>query len=230
MKKNIYRFLKILKICIILFLFFFVIYVLVSRNARRSIRTYFSSKCIGYKQLTFSRKLTDRIVDYSDFAKQSGIKPCKDESELRELVSSGKLVHISGGRRFLVEDLSYSYPYLTKDARDLLVEISKNFRLKTEQAGISGAKFIVTSLTRTTEKMKILRRNNSNASVNSPHLNGNAFDISYIRFKCKKLFITECDKRFMKEALAQVIWELSEEKKCWATYEVQQSCFHVVAR
>jgi hypothetical protein len=34
----------------------------------------------------------------------------------------------------------------------------------------------------------------------------------------------------MKEALAEVIWELREEKKCWATYEKSQGCFHVVSR
>ncbi len=33
-----------------------------------------------------------------------------------------------------------------------------------------------------------------------------------------------------KEALAEVIWDLREEGKCWATYEVKQSCFHVVSR
>jgi hypothetical protein len=78
--------------------------------------------------------------------------------------------------------------------------------------------------------MKGLRRNNSNASANSPHLNGNAFDITYLRFSSRKFFLTECDKRFFKEALAEVILDLRREKKCWATYEKNQSCFHVVAR
>jgi hypothetical protein len=85
-------------------------------------------------------------------------------------------------------------------------------------------------MTRTTEKMKGLRKDNQNASVNSPHLNGNAFDISYIRFSCKKLFVTSCDKRFFKEALAETIWQLRKENKCWATYEKTQNCFHVVSK
>jgi len=34
----------------------------------------------------------------------------------------------------------------------------------------------------------------------------------------------------MKEALAEVIWQLRQEKKCWAKYELQQGCFHVVSR
>src|SRR5512146_456643 len=60
--------------------------------------------------------------------------------------------------------------------------------------------------------------------------NGNAFDISYARFSFRKLFVTECDKWYMKEALAEIICQLREEKKCWATYERKQGCFHVVSR
>jgi hypothetical protein len=85
-------------------------------------------------------------------------------------------------------------------------------------------------MTRTTEKLKRLRAINSNTSANSPHLYGNAFDISYLRFSTRKLFLTYCDKKFLKESLAQVIWQLREEKKCWATYEIQQNCYHVVSR
>jgi hypothetical protein len=85
-------------------------------------------------------------------------------------------------------------------------------------------------MTRTTDKLKSLREINSNTSANSPHLYGNAFDISYLRFSTRKLFMTYCDKKYLKEALAEVVWQLREEKRCWATYETKQSCFHVVAR
>ncbi|HLP71738.1 MAG TPA: DUF5715 family protein, partial [Bacteroidales bacterium] len=90
--------------------------------------------------------------------------------------------------------------------------------------------FLVTSMTRTSEKLRGLRRTNGNVSDNSPHLNGNAFDISYAHFSILKYDVTECDRWYMKEALAEVIWQLKQEKKCWATYERQQGCFHVVAR
>jgi hypothetical protein len=225
-----YRFFKILKICIVLFFVSLLFYLIVSKDARRAVRIYFSSSCIGYRQSVFSRKLTDRIVDYSDQARSTGIIECKNEKEIHQRVSEGKLVKVKSGRRFIVEKLSFSYPYLTSESRDLLNEISKRFRSKTEEGGLNGARFIVTSMTRTTEKMRALRKNNGNASANSPHLRGNAFDITYVRFLCRKLFVTECDKRFMKEALAEIIWQLSEEKRCWATYETQQSCFHVVSR
>ena len=207
-----------------------LIILAVSGGARRRMRIIFTSECIQYKQGTFSNKLTDKIVDYSAGAKRTGIKACKDKIEIKAMISSGNLVNISSGSHFVVEKMNYSYPCLTKETKTLLEEIARRFREKADKAGLKGSRFIVTSMTRTTDQMKQLRLNNSNASVNSPHLNGNAFDISYVRFKSRKLFITECDKRFLKGALAEVIVTLRDEDKCWATYERVQNCFHVVAR
>jgi hypothetical protein len=222
--------LRKVRILTVLFIVVFTVTLAVSGNARRRIRIIFSPSCLYFEQPVSSSKLTDRIVDYSEQAKASGIKPCRDEKEIRKMISEGKLERVSSGRSFTIDRLTYSYPCLTPDARDLIREIGRRFRQKTDAKGLKGSKFIVTSMTRTTEKMKGLRKNNSNASANSPHLNGNAFDITYLRFTSRKLFLTECDKRFFKEALAEIIVELRREKKCWATYEKNQSCFHVVAR
>jgi hypothetical protein len=218
------------RITAVLFIIFFICYFAISGNARRRVKIIFSQSCRQYNQKVFSNRLTDRIIDYSEQAKRTGIKACRDEKELKELISEGKLVRVTPGRSCKIDRLTYSYSYLTPDASKLLDEIGRRFREKTRREGLKGSKFIITSMTRTTEKMKGLRRNNSNASANSPHLNGNAFDISYLRFSSRKFFLTECDKRFFKEVLAEVILELRREKKCWATYEKNQSCFHVVAR
>ena len=85
-------------------------------------------------------------------------------------------------------------------------------------------------MTRTKENTRNLGKSNINFSENSPHLNGNAFDISYARFSVLKFKVTDCDKWYLKEALAEVIFQLKTEQKCWATYEKQQGCFHVVSR
>jgi hypothetical protein len=215
---------------LIIALLVFLLVLAVSANARRRLKVIFSTSCIQYNQETYSNKLTDKIIDYSSEAKRAGIKPCSDGGDIKTMVSAGELVKVSSGRLFTVGTLSYSYPCLTKESKALLEKIAVRFREKADEAGLRGSRFVVTSMTRTTEQMKKLRRNNSNASANSPHLNGNAFDISYIRFRSRKFFITECDKRFLKEALAEVIVELRDEDKCWATYERNQNCFHVVAR
>ena len=187
-------------------------------------------KCLDYKQSAFSRKLNNKIPDYIETSILNGIIKCKDESDLRHRVDEGKLVRIKDDKGYVIEQMSHSYPYLTKEGKDLLQEIGKRFREKISDTRMKGSSFRITSLTRTTEKLRDLRHVNSNTSMNSPHLYGNAFDISYIRFTTRRFYVTQCDKKYLKEALAEVIWQLRNERRCWATYETNQNCFHVVAR
>lgn len=220
-----YRF----KFWLVIFIIFSACFIFIPRSNRATMASYFSKKCRNYQQV-YSRKLTDRVPDYSAAAKLTGIERCMNEGDISEKVSSGQLLKIREGRDYLIEDLTHSYPYLTRDGKKLLNEIGRRFREKVGKDGLKGSRFIITSMTRTAESIRTLGRTNTNASDNSPHLNGNAFDISYARFSIRKFEVTECDKWYMKEALAEVIWQLRNEKKCWATYEKQQGCFHVVAR
>jgi hypothetical protein len=203
--------------------------IFIPRQNRALMASYFSNKCRNYQQV-FSRRLNDRVVDYSAEARLTGIEKCNSKADLEQRISAGQLVRIRTGSKYIVEDLKHSYPYLTRESRKLLNEISRRFRAKTGDDGLKGSKFFITSLTRTSEMIKGLGRTNGNVSENSPHLNGNAFDISYARFSIIKYNINDCDLWYMKEALAQVIFELRKENRCWATYERQQGCFHVVAK
>jgi uncharacterized protein YcbK (DUF882 family) len=223
------RLIFIFKITSVLFIFL-ALFFLINRKARNRVFPYFSNRCIEYKQKDFHRKLNDRIVDYSAEAKRKGIVVCKTDKDIRQRVSDHKLVKVSSGSRYSIDRLTYSSPYLTKDAKALLDEISKRFREKVSKKGINGAKFIITSMTRKTESLKSLRRFNTNSSENSPHLYGNAFDITYKRFEARKWILTNCDQKFLKDALGEVIYQLRAEKKCFATYERMQNCYHVVAR
>lgn len=209
---------------------FFILFFLSDKNSRNHLFPYFSTRCIDYRQKDFSRKLNDRIVDYSEQAKLRGVKASKDEKELRNKLATGKLVKVESGNKYIIERMIYSYPYVTKDSKLLLDEIAGRLREKTSERGLKGVRIIVTSMTRKTESIKSLIRFNRNASANSPHQYGNAFDITYKRFKVRKWLLTNCDDKFLKEALAEVIWQLRQEKRCWATYEKGQSCFHVVCR
>lgn len=188
------------------------------------------SGCISYKQAIFSRKLRDILPDYIGESRVTGIRKCNTKRELIRKAAQNEVFRIRDSRGFVVEDLSYSYPYLTKEGKTLLREIGKRFRKKISGTRLRGSDFRITSMTRTAEEFKKLKKSNSNASENTPHFYGNAFDISYVKFSARKWFVTDCDKYFLKEALAQVIWQLREEKRCWATYEIKQGCFHVVAR
>jgi hypothetical protein len=218
----------------LIFIVLTIISVYSPRDVNRGFRYFINNKigsgCISYNQGTYSRKLKDMLPDYIGETSASGISRCSNKMELLRKVRGGELFRIRDGRGYEVEGLSYSYPYLTKEGKALLREIGKRFRKKVSSTRLRGSDFKITSMTRTTEILTRLRKFNSNASVNSPHFYGNTFDISYVRFSSPKWFITDCDKYFLKEALAQIIWQLRDEKKCWATYEIKQGCFHVVAR
>jgi hypothetical protein len=217
----------LLKILIIGIIFFFLLLLIGSRGHPLH---YFSTRCINYRQKEFSRQLNDRIVDYSAAAKLRGFSPSSSNRELNKKISEGNLVKVRTNRLYIVDRLRFSHPVVTHESKMLLAEIGKRFREKTSDNGLIGARFYITSMTRETDNLKMLSRYNSNTSKNSPHLYGNAFDISYKRFSARKMFLTNCDTRFMKEALAEVISQLRDEKRCWATYERNQNCFHVVSR
>jgi Family of unknown function (DUF5715) len=222
----------VLSLIIFSIVFFILILLLYfSRKERgKPLSAYFSTRCLDYNQKEFSRKLNDKIVDYLDAAKRNGITACRDETDLRKRISEGKLVKVSSGNGYVIEKMTFSYPFITGESKILLDEIARRFSEKCTQKGLNGVKFYITSMTRRIDNVKNLRRYNGNASENSPHLYGNTFDISYRRFVARKWVLTECDKKFLKEALAEVIWQLKTENKCWATHEKMQSCYHVVAR
>ena len=230
MKFNKSRLILLLKIFSVLLFVTISISLFLKRDRKKPLSTYFSTRCLDYKQKDFSRKLNDRIVDYSAAAKLRGISICKDENDLKRRISEGKLVKISSGNSYVVEKMNFSYPCITSSSKILLDEIARRLREKSSLKGLNGVKFYITSMTRKTDNVKRLRRLNGNASANSPHLYGNAFDISYKRFIARKWVLTNCDKKYLKEALAEVILQLRAENKCWATYEKMQNCFHVVTR
>jgi hypothetical protein len=217
------------KVCIVVFIIFFL-FLSLNRNISNHFFSYFSRRCINYKQKDFSRRLNDRLVDYATAAKQSGIIPCRNDEDIRKAVAAGKLVKVKDGKNYVVDKLTHSSSYLTHDGKRVLDEIARRFTERTSEKGLYGTRIIVTSMTRKTETVKRLRRNNSNASENTPHQYGNAFDITYKRFIVSKWVMTNCDHKFMKEALAEVILQMKKEGKCWATHERNQNCFHVVAR
>ncbi len=207
-----------------------LIFLLLLVESRGHPIDYFSTRCLDYRQKEFSRQLTDRIVDYSDEAKLRGITPSRNDSQLKNKISEGDLVKVRSGSLYIVDRMRFSNPAVTPDSKILLDDIARRFQTKTSQKGLSGARFYITSMTREPDNLEMLRRYNSNTSRNSPHLYGNAFDISYKRFSARKMVLTNCDKQFMKEALAEIILQLKGEKRCWATYERNQNCFHIVSR
>ena len=110
-----------------------------------------------------------------------GIAPLASREEAEEM--DGKLVHIVDNDFYVVDSLTHSIPYLVPRASALLDTIGANFLDSLTAKGLNPNKIIVTSVLRTENDVKRLRRRNGNASKNSCHFYGTTFDVSWKRFK-----------------------------------------------
>ena len=93
-------------------------------------------------------------------------------------------------------------------------------------------KLVVSSLLRTEEDVKRLRRSgNPNASDNSAHCYGTTFDIAHNNFnpspKLDKNPGTNLSDNELKHILAHVLFRLRMQKKCWVLIEERQKCFPI---
>ena len=183
--------------------------------------------CPDTSIIRYSKKLNDKMPTYIKQTKKNGIKETKD---LEELSKNKKLKKISENKYYIIDKLTHSYPYLTEEGKDLLDTIGARFHKKLKDTELDETKFILTSLTRTTESVKKLRKRNTNSSIASAHFHGECFDIAYARFERRHTRLKDCHVYFLKETLASVLLDLKKDKKCWALTERNIPCFHVVSR
>jgi hypothetical protein len=165
-------------------------------------------------------------------AKKIGVKPIQGREEARKM--SSKLVEIESGDWYQVDSLTHSVPFLIPKASALLDSIGSNFLDSLENKGLNPNQVIVTSVLRTKDDVKRLRRVNTNASENSVHMYGTTFDISYKRF----FKVEDPDGRPMQDVradtlklvLSEVLRDLKKKDMCYIKYELKQGCFHITAR
>lgn len=165
-------------------------------------------------------------------AKKLGIRPIQSKVQAEEL--EGKLDLIADCERYAVDSLTHSIPYLIPKASTLLDTIGANFLDSLECKGLNPNKIIVTSVLRTKDDVKRLRRINSNASINSCHAYGTTFDVSWRRFAK----VEDPDGRPMQDVssdtlklvLSEVLRDLRKTNRCYVKYELRQGCFHITVR
>lgn len=187
-----------------------------------------SSQCREF--VTHAWKLNDSVRHYLEHSYLNGIGVVKYYRDIRQKLDSGKLVLIENNTFYITDTMRYSYPFLTPKGSILLEEIGKKFKAKLRNTDLRETRFVVTSMFRTVSSVSRLRRHNRNAIRHSAHLHGTTFDVSYEEFDHPRGALSADEKSYLKEMLAQSIFELREEKRCWATYELWQTCFHVVSR
>ena len=127
--------------------------------------------------------------------------------------------------------ITHSIPYLVPSAAKLFMDIAQNFRDSLYSKKMPLHKIYLTSITRTDDDIKRLTKRNINASDNSAHRYATTFDISWKRFdKIDEHISDEILPDRLKLVLAQVLFDLKNEERCYVKHERKQACFHITVR
>lgn len=149
---------------------------------------------------------------------------------LRDAYNTSKpLKKIESCDDFYLDTLTHSIPYLVPQAADLLHDIGKAFSDTIMARTGHRCRMRVTSVLRTDNSIKSLRRRNRNATDASCHRFGTTFDISWRRFyhdDTDYIMYTED----LKNVLGEILFKMRKEGRCYVKFERKQSCFHITAR
>lgn len=140
------------------------------------------------------------------------------------------LQHIETNELYRVDPLTHSAPYLVPKAKSFLDELGEAFQDSLYNRGYDRRhRFIVTSVYRTQNHIKRLRRSgNVNASENSCHQYGTTIDITYMRFDKPVEHIANDMK--LQQLLYQTVYDMHKAGRCYVKYERKQACLHITVR
>ena len=140
------------------------------------------------------------------------------------------LEHIETNKLYKVDPLTHSAPYLVPKAKDFLDDLGDAFQDSLYNRGYDRRhRFIVTSVYRTDNHIKRLRRSgNVNASQNSCHQYGTTIDITYVRFDKPEEYRANDPK--LLQLLMQTVYDMHRAGRCYVKYERKQSCLHITVR
>ena len=161
-------------------------------------------------------------------AERLGIQPIRSDRDLRELRQP--LMRIKSTPEYFVAELHHSYPYLVPIAAERLAEVGRRFNDSLQARGGGDYRLKVTSLLRTDHSVKRLRRVNRASVDSSAHRFGTTFDISYTRFMLTRKGGVHRTQEDLKNLLAEVLFAMRNEGKCFVKYERFSGCFHITAR
>ena len=182
--------------------------------------------------VSYKRSFPDLNDAHLEVAKKIGIRPLADREAAEDMKE--KLTHITDNEFYVVDSLTHSIPYLVPRASALLDTIGSNFLDSLAAKGLNPNQVIITSVLRTENDVKRLRRRNGNASANSAHCFGATFDVSWKRFKKVEdkdgRPLQDVSADTLKLVLSEVLRDLRQAEKCYIKYELKQGCFHITAR
>lgn len=175
----------------------------------------------------YDRLFNDLNDTQLEAARKNGLK---NPITLSEAENDRHLQKIETNRYYSVQKLTHSVPYLVPKAAKLLEDMGKAFQDSLFNRGYNrNHRFTVTSVLRTEETVRQLRKTNVNSSENSCHCYGTTFDISYFTYSTPDVGkAASVDK--MRQILYQVAYDMKQQGRCFVKYEKQQTCLHITVR
>jgi hypothetical protein len=147
-----------------------------------SVRAAFArGKPLGASEIGWLRRDVNRTQVAT--AQALGVRAHGD-AQIRQLVRQGRLVALGDStEHWILRKMDHSVPYVTPDARALLLQVGRRFHARLDSLGIPRYRIKVTSALRTGATQAELRKINSYASQTaSAHEFGTTMDISHERF------------------------------------------------
>lgn len=160
------------------------------------------------------------------YALKLGIEPIQEIGD--SYFTKRPLVKVTSNDAYYVDELTHSAPFLVPEAAALLRHIGVTFIDSLGSRGADGYRIKVTSLLRTRQSVKSLKKKNINATDSSTHQFGTTFDISWSSFICSDPSRT-INPEDLKNLLAEVLKDARNEGRCLVKYERKSACFHITA-
>ena len=180
------------------------------------------------KRLKYATIFADLNPAHLEVARKIGLQTIPQTRS--EVENMSGLVHITDNDYYVVDDLKYSMPYLTRGAADELDAIGKAFKDSLAAKKLLDYKLVVSSLLRTEEDVKRLRRSgNPNASDNSAHCYATTFDITYTRYWSEDETEAFMQPYELTKVLGEVLRDQKKAGRCLVKYERKEHCFHITS-
>ena len=187
---------------------------------------------VAYPGRTFSykAKFNDLQLKQHEVAARIGLpRPPKDRADAATMRK--QLVEIKTCENYIVDSLTHSVPFLIPSAKRELDEIGREWADILSRNNLPHYRFYVTSVLRTQEDIKYLRRSgNINSVTQSCHCYGTTFDLAYMRYDKVTRTRDYMIEDNLKLVLGQVLLNHQRAGKIYVKYEAKQSCFHITVR
>ena len=178
----------------------------------------------------YNREFNDLQDAHLPAAIANGISPMSSRDDTLKL--KNELVRLPDALElYKMHDITHSIPFLVPSAAQLFIDIAQNFRDSLYSKELPLYRLYLTSILRTDDDLSTLTKRNINASENSTHRYGTTFDVSWKRFdQVIPDTLRQVPPERLKLVLAQVLFDLRKQDRCYVKHERKQACFHITVR